>query len=204
MLPVVRAEEALSQRLGELATAAGLPVPALEEDDKEGTLPRVRGDAGEARIIVPPELFEAAPAAQIWHLATCLGWWHSRTPWRRRLGARTCVALVIAIWSGVALFRGVWLTDPPGHVLWSAHAVLGAILPFFVAAAGRYEQRSFDAAGLEVLRAAGHDPVDLTRQVFGDEPDPPWFRRLLMGEPAPSTRVAAAERLLPEPHPPLF
>jgi hypothetical protein len=60
----VLTDVALRERLAELAEAADLRVPPLEEDDKEGTLPRVRFRAGEERIIVPPELFEASAAEQ--------------------------------------------------------------------------------------------------------------------------------------------
>lgn len=198
-------DEPVRERLGALAEAAGLPTPPLEVDGSEpDTVPRVRGERGQERIIVPDSLLDAPPEKQIWHLAVCLGWWNDPTPRRRRRRARALLGVVMALWLGVGFVQALHLTDLPRAWLFGAHAVMGALLPFAIAAAARHENRALDAAGLQVLRAAGHDPATLTRQVFGGEPDPPWFRRLVLAEPAPSERVAAAAGLIPEPERPLF
>src|SRR5688572_19889159 len=189
----VLTDEALRQRLSDLARAADLPVPPVEEDSQEGAAAHVRGRAGQERIVVPPELFEAPPATQTWYLASCLGWWVSPSPRRRRRAFRTVVSVTLAVYLGVGGALVFGEPDLPRFVLGSAHAVVGAVSPLIYAAAGRWQRRAYDAAGQQVLRAAGHDPAALTRQVFGAEPEPPWFRQLLRPEPTPGERLAASE-----------
>jgi hypothetical protein len=201
----VFADDTLRERLRVLAEAAGLAPPPLEVDgSRPETMARVRGRRGEERIVVPDSLLDAAPEQQIWHLAACLGWWSSPTPRRRRRRSRVVVGVVIALWLVVGYVQAFHLTDLPRALLFVVHTALLALLPVAVTAAARHERRALDEAGLQVLRTAGHDPAALTRQVFGDEPDPPWFRQVARAEPAPSRRVARAARLLPEPERPLF
>ena len=186
MLPVVLTDEALRQRLGDLATAAGLPVPPVDEDTKEGTLPRVRGRKGEERIIVPPELFEAPPAEQTWHLAACLGWWASPEPRRRRRQARIGWGFALGMLGACALARIEYDVYVPTLALLAPYWWAGAALH-------RRERRAFEAAGFAVLEAAGHDPAMLTRQVFADRWEPPVWKRWLNGEPSARQRIARAD-----------
>jgi hypothetical protein len=195
----VLTDEALRQRLSDLARAAGLPVPPVEEDTKEGTLPRVRGRAGEERIVVPPELFEASTAEQTWHLAACLGWWFSPVPRRRRRQGLALMALTGVVYFGVGIPLVTDMVDLPRVLALAIVTVLHVVPPTVRAARDRREQRALDAAGHDVLRSAGHDPAAVARDVFGGQPDPPWFRQPFRSEPAPSERIAAAERWTPEP-----
>jgi hypothetical protein len=199
------ADEAIRQRLRTLAEAAGLPTPPLEIDgSRPETVSRVRGTRGEERIIVPDSLLDAPPETQIWHLAACLGWWTGPAPRRQRRRSRAAIGVFLALWLVVSYIHAFHLIELPRIVLFAAHTTLGALLPIAIAAAARHERRALDDAGLGVLRAAGHAPAALTRQVFGGERDPAWFRRLVRSEPAPSQRVARAAGLIPQPARPLF
>jgi hypothetical protein len=201
---VVPADEALRERLSELANAAGVPVPPLHEDSRDGTLPRVEGHADEERIIVPPALFDAPATHQTWHLATCLGWWRSPEPRRRRIQRLTAdlAAALVYVVGGLPLV--VHQFDVPKVLGLAVLAVLHALLLATRAALSRREQRALDAAGSDVLRAAGHDPGALAWLVLGSEPDPPWFRRPFRTVPVPSTRISAARTRPVEPHRPMF
>ena len=190
MLPVVLTDEALRQRLNDLATAAGLPVPPVEEDGKEGRQPRIRGREGRERIVVPPELFEAPPAEQTWHLAICLGWWASREPRRRRRQTLIGLGLALGLLGVAAIARIEYEVYVP---------TLALLVPYWLAGEALHhrERRALEAAGFGVLAAAGHDPAMLTRQVFADRWEPPAWKRWLTGEPSARRRIAHAEAWRP-------
>ncbi len=206
MLHAVTAWEALRERLSHLATSAGLPVPALEEDDARTpqSMARIRGRGVEERIVVSPSLVEADAAEQTWHLAACLGWWTSPVPRRRRRQAWALAGILFAAQATLGLADLVAAVDFPRWVFFAGTMLLGLLLLPLHAGLHRREQRALDAAGHEVLRSAGRDPAVLAQQVFGGQPDPPWVRRPLSSEPAPSSRIAAARGRPVEPYRPLF
>ncbi|MGY1600713.1 hypothetical protein [Geodermatophilus sp. SYSU D00815] len=179
-------EGIVQERLRQLAEANDLPVPRLVVDQPRAQErpPAVRERDGERTVIVPPSLLSAEPARQLWHLAACLGRWISPVPrQRQRLGgivlAATLVVYVVLLLLLAATAQWIWIT---------------VILAYPIGAwTLRWERQAMDDAGRQVLAAAGHPPAEVARAAFGDEPDPPFLKRILSGEPAPSRRIAAAE-----------
>jgi hypothetical protein len=138
---------------------------------------------------VPASLLDADASEQTWQLAACIGWWASPVPRRRR--RQTIAALV-----GLAMpYTGLGLAELAGASSWPMRAtllLLGALTPFMIAACLRRERRALDAAGHDILRAAGYDPASLAWLVFGGRADPPLLRRLASTKPSPSERITAA------------
>jgi hypothetical protein len=200
---VPAAEEELREQLRALARAADLPVPELEvePDPKAEKLPtRVRrGDDGVRRIHASSSLLAASMEERTWHLASSLAWWASPVPRRRRRqtwGLLTAVAVPYAGLTLASLFDNI---DVPRAVL-LVGTLLGLVFGVFCAGLIRREQRSFDAAGHDVLAASGYSPATLARQVFGDQQDPPWHKQVFSAEPRPSRRIADAEEWQSRPH----
>jgi hypothetical protein len=199
-------DEALRERLSALATAAGLAVPPLEVSGLRTPelLAEVRDHSRGERIVASPALLEADPAVQTWHLATCLGWWTSPVPRRRRRQGWATAGVLVLAQAVLGLAQLSELVDLPRGVLFTTVVLLGGLaLPLHPAMARR-EQRALDSAGCAVMAASGHEPGTLVRQVFGDRRDPPWFRRLVSNEPAPSRRIVAADRWRARPHDSLY
>ncbi len=176
----------LEDRLRLLTEASGLPVPRLVVDQPRGQerLPQSREADGERVVSVPRSLLTAGPARQFWHLAACLGRWVSPEPARRhRLGGIGLVVLlvvyVVLLFALASAVPWLWIT---------------VLLAYPIGAwTIRWERQAMEAAGRTVLAAAGHPPVEVARAAFGDEPDPPFLKALLAGEPTPSRRIRAAE-----------
>jgi hypothetical protein len=193
--PSAADEAGLRERLRVLADAAGVAVPPLEiAPDPRGRLLRahVRDDRGQERVVVSSDLPTAPEGEQTWHLAAALGWWASPEPRRRRRQVkRLLVALFLA---GVVAVVVGGLADVPFSVI-----VLGVVAVGWpvATALSRWERRALEDAGHAVLAAAGHDPAALTRQVFGNQPEPGWFERVFGNQPTPRRRVAAAEAWRP-------
>ncbi|WP_448625733.1 hypothetical protein [Geodermatophilus sp. URMC 64] len=178
--------EWVRERLRLLAEAAGQPVPRLVVDQPRAQErpPSAREANGERTVVVPPSLLTADPPRQLWHLAACLGRWTSPVPRQRhRLGGILLAVLLVAY---VAL---LFLLAPTVPWLWITVLLLYPVGAWTL----RWERQAMEDAGRGVLAAAGHPPVEVARAAFGDEPDPPFLKRLLSGEPAPSSRIAAAE-----------
>ncbi|MGY1615252.1 hypothetical protein ACI797_00750 [Geodermatophilus sp. SYSU D00691] len=179
-------EGMVQERLRQLAEAVDLPVPRLVVDvpRQQERPPVVREKDGERRVVVPPSLVTAEPARQLWHLAACLGRWTSPVPkQRQRIGGvvvgASLVLYVVLLVLLAASVPWIWIT---------------VVLAYPIGAwALRWERQAMDDAGRRVLAAAGHPPAEVARAAFGDEPDPPFLKRILSGEPAPSRRIAAAE-----------
>jgi hypothetical protein len=193
--PSATAEAELRERVRVLADAAGLPVPPLEiaPDPRGRLLPaHVRNDRGRERVVVSSDLPAAPAGEQTWHLAAALGWWASPEPRRRR---RQVKGLLVALFLAgvIAVVVGPLVGVSFGVI------VLGVVALGWPAAnaLNRWERRALDDAGHGVLAAAGHDPAALTRQVFGNRPEPGWFERVLGTQPTPRQRVAAAEAWRP-------
>jgi hypothetical protein len=212
MLPPVpeygEQEEAVRRRLAALADAARVPVPSVEvvEDRKRRkVLASVDSDEDEApRIEVTEHLLPANSAEQDWYLAGCLGWWASPLPRRR---ARQAVVIYTAALVPHVVFGFGELTDmwhQPKPVLLVVGLLLGAVIGLAHWFSARHARRGLEEAGLDVLRAAGHDPAAVARQAFGGTKEPAWFRRLLAVEPTPAQRIALAERHQLRPQPALF
>jgi hypothetical protein len=176
--------EAVRARLSTLAEASGVAVPPLVVDQprREERLAHVREIDGRRTVVVPPSLLTASPPRQLWELAACLGRWASPEPQRRHVLGGLLVALLLVVYV-VLLFalRAPWL--------WITVLLLYPVGAWTV----RWERRAMDDAARAVLAAAGHPPAAVARAAFGDEPDPPVWRGMLSGEPAPSRRVAAAD-----------
>ena len=202
-------ERLLRSRLRVLAERSGLPVPALDvvDDPRGRLLPATVRDVGdgEDHVAASSSLLRASPDAQTWHLATALGHWASPVPRRRRRQGWVATGLLVTLWVGYGVAELHDVVDLPGAATVATNAALGLLADVGVAAAARRAQAASDAAGREVLRRAGYDPVSLTRQVFGDRRDPSWWTRLHAREPAPSARLAAVERRGgPDVAPPLY
>jgi len=177
---------AVRDRLRMLAEAAVLPVPRLVVDQPRAQErpPAAREANGQRTVVVPPYLLTADPARQLWHLAACLGRWASPVPRQRhRLGGILLAVLLVAY--VVLLF----LLAPTVPWLWITVLLLYPVGAWTL----RWERQAMEDAGRSVLAAAGHPPVEVARAAFGDEQDPPLLKRLLSGEPAPSSRIRAAE-----------
>ena len=199
------AEERLRERLRNLAGAVAVRVPALEVDpDPTGTRLPARvardDDTGAQRIVVSTTLLTGSDEEQTWHLASCLGWWRSPVP-RRRRWRRFAVITAIAVSYGALAVAEL---DGSVHLPTLVHILGGPLLGFLgaLAYAGltRWERRSLDVAGHDVLAASGYSPAMLARQVFGGRQDPAWHRQLLHAEPAPSRRIAHADVWQLQPH----
>ena len=188
----------LRARLRVLAERSGLPLPQLDvvDDPKGRLLPATvrNGGDGEDHIAVSSSLLRASPAEQVWHLASALGHWASPVPRRRRWEGWVVTAVLVACGIGYGLVELDGTVDLPQAAAVAASAVVGLLVSIGAAALARRGQAAYDEAGREVLRRSGYDPQALTRQVFGDRPDPPWWTRVHAREPAPSRRVAAAGR----------
>ena len=184
--------DALHGRLRVLAERSGLPLPALDvvDDPKGRLLPATVRDGGDGQdhIAVSSSLLRSSPDAQTWHLATALGHWASPVPRRRRRQGWVVVGLVAALWIGHGLADLNGVVDLPRPASFALPTLLG-LLVSLAAAAARRSQAASDAAGREVLRRAGHDPVALTRQVFAGRPDPSWWTRLHSRTPAPGAEA---------------
>jgi hypothetical protein len=184
--PPPAAVDALRQQLRALAGPSGLPAPELKVDAprQQERLPAL-SRAG--TVVVPRSLLAAGRARQLWHLAAALGRLASPVPrQRQRLGwglfAAACAAYLVLVvlgrqWSWVWL--ALVLLYPLGS--WTA----------------RWERRAMEDAGIGILAAAGHDPGQLAREAFGDDPEPTPWKRLLSNEPSPQQRIAVAARSHP-------
>ncbi|HLM03976.1 MAG TPA: hypothetical protein VK402_02165 [Blastococcus sp.] len=202
------AEEALRERLAGLASAASVPVPALEviPDPKRRRVPAQPDEAGEGppTIEVTEHLVAASGAEQDWHLAACLGWWASPVPRRRArqsLGLYT-VAFLPHFVFGLGTLSGQW--ELPRAVAVVMGLLVGVVLPLAHGAIGRHDRRALEQAGSEVLRRAGRDAAAVARQAFGGRSELSRVGRLLDVEPTPAQRIAAAERHQLQPQQPLF
>jgi hypothetical protein len=197
-------EERLRARLEELAAASGIPVPPLvvvpPSDDQELLVPaRVGRGMRPARIEVTVPLVVASPAEQDWYLASCLAWWISPVPRRRR---RVALALAVPLGVLFLVVTAPWWELPE----WLAHAsrvALGAIATLVGIWSHRWPRRAMDEVGLDVLAAAGRDPAVVAREVFGQAPPPTLRNRLFSSEPVAEDRIAAAEARRQRPAPPL-
>jgi hypothetical protein len=176
----------LQDRLRMLAEASGLPVPRLVVDRPRAQerLPQSRESDGERIVSVPQSLLTAGPARQFWHLAACLGRWVSPEPARRhRLGGLLLIGLlvvyVVLLFALATIVPWLWITVVLAYPIGSWTI--------------RWERQAMEAAGRTVLAAAGHPPAEVARAAFGEEPDPPFLKALLAGEPTPSRRIRAAE-----------
>lgn len=199
----------LRARLRVLAERSGLPLPTLDvlDDPRGRLLPATVRDGGDGQdhVAVSSSLLRASPEAQVWHLATALGHWASPVPRRRRRQGWVAGGLLAALWLGYGLAELNGVVDLPGAVAVTVNALTGLLASVGVATTARRSQAAYDAAGRTVLQRSGYDPVALTRQVFAGEQDPSWWTRLHSRTPAPSERVAAAERLGgPAVAPPLY
>jgi hypothetical protein len=175
--------DALRERLRTLATASDLPAPPLVVDAprKEERPPHVREVDGVRSVVVPRSLIEANPARQLFELAACLGREASPVPaQRRRLGGVVLLVLLVALVALIFLRPTSWIWITPILL----YPVGSGLL--------RWERRAMDDAGRAILAAAGHRPVDVAREAFGQETDPPWLKGILSGEPSPSSRLRAA------------
>ena len=193
MLSVMSTEDALRDRLHALAESAHLPVPALEvaPDPKRRMIPARVSRQGDDRIVVSSALLEGDADEQTWYLASCLGWWSSPVPRRRRRefwAAGLALFLVYVVVGGYIVSGSL---DVPSVVV-----VAPAALVLFASAAAmaRRERRALEAAGAAVLEAAGHDPAALTRSVFGGRNEPGRVARWFDMEPTPRERVTVAAR----------
>jgi len=199
MLSGMSTEGELRERLWALAEAARLPIPMLHvaPDPKERLLPaRVKHDAktGEDGIVVSSTLLTADADEQTWHLASCLGWWSSPVPKRRRREYwGVCVVLLLAYLALGGLVSFGLLAVP------SVVVMLPGALGLYagIAAMSRRERRALEDAGSGVLEANGYDPAALTRQVFARQVEPSGLKRWHSVEPTPRQRIAAAEARLP-------
>ncbi len=159
----------MTGRLHHLADAAGVPAPTLEiRRATRDTLPRIGGLEGEEVIAAPSWLLGAGSAEQAWFLAACLGWWTSPLPRRRRRLGHLVFSLFAAVVVLLTVFRPV---ERSGAVVVAIVAVTVSTSAVR-AAASRWEWRAAEAAGRDILRAAGHDPAALAWLVFGNRPDP--------------------------------
>jgi hypothetical protein len=199
----------LRSRVRVLAERSGLPVPPVEvAHDPRGRLAPARvtsGDDDREVVTVSSSLLHASPVEQVWHLAAALGHWVAPAPRRLRRWSRV-LAGVLAGWSvGYGLLELTGVVDLPRSASLAVVVLVPLVTSLAAAAISRRVQRALDETGWEVLRRSGYDPVELTRRVFGDRRDPSWWTRPYRQEPAPSQRVAAAERLGgPEIAPPLY
>jgi hypothetical protein len=174
------------------------------EDRKDNmAVAAVRGHGKRKHIVVDPSFGWLSADEQNWHLATALGWWATPVPRRlRRLG------WLLGIVAGLVPLGFVvidWLdaAEPPKWFVVTVFLACGFVVPPAINWIARREMRTCDAAGHEILRAAGHHPATLARRVLGAQPDPPWHKRPFDLEP-PSRRIAAAECHRVQPQPPLF
>jgi hypothetical protein len=204
----VTTEHDLRERLRRLAAASGVAVPQCEitDDARSRLVPaQVRGwDDGEDRIVVSESLLHAGPEEQTWHLAACLGYWASPAPRRRRREGWAVAGLFVVSYVGFAIFQISTNNQLPKWVTFAISTALAALVPLVLAAVSRRFHRALDESGRDVLRRAGYEPAALTRQVFGSQVDPPWWKRPHRTEPTPSQRVRAAGGSAPAVHPPLF
>jgi hypothetical protein len=145
-------------------------------------LPSARAADGGATVIVPRSLLHANPARQLFEGAAALGRLASPVPaQRRRIGG---VVLAVSL---VALL--VLIFARPTSWIWITPILLYPVGSWLL----RWERRAMDDAGRTLLAAAGHRPVEVAREAFGQEEDPPWLKAALAGEPTPSSRLRAAE-----------
>jgi hypothetical protein len=205
--PSPEAEAALWNRFEALAGTNGMTPPPLEVlPDPRGRLLPVHIDwtEEEHRVLASSALLAADPHEQTWHLAAALGWWASPGPRRTRNRGRVALVLgglpYVAFWL-VDVFGALELPQPAIVVL--GVAVAGT-LTFVQRAVSRRQVAALETAAGPVLRRAGHDPATLAPLVFGDQPDPAWFRRPFTYAPASSRRLAAAARAGTTPAPSLF
>jgi hypothetical protein len=205
MLRRVADEEESRQRLRALADAARLPVPRLvfEDRKKDFVVAAVQGHGKREHIVVDPSFEWLSADEQNWHLATALGWWATPVPRRLRRLGWLLGALVALVPLGFAVVDLSGSADPPTWLVVSALLACGFVLPPAINRVARRELRICDAAGHDILRAAGHDPATLARRVLGAQPDPPWYKRPYEAD-RPSRRIAAAERARSRPAEPLF
>jgi len=183
-------------RVHELAAASGLPVPDVQVGPHEHERRWLRRFRGTGRLVVSLDVAGAGPAEQDWALASALAHRSSR-PARSRA------------WLGTGLVVGA----PSVELVWRVLAAFDALdgLPYrkavgialvFVclamghagAAAFRSSTRAADAAAVDILIAAGRDPVSITRQVFRDTTRFAWWAYVWRPEPTDQSRIAAAER----------
>jgi Zn-dependent protease with chaperone function len=200
------AEKVLFERFAALAEANGLAPPPIEvADDPRGRLMPARVDWSEDddRVVVSSTLLTARPDEQIWELAACLGWWTSPGPRRRRNRDRVAAGFVVAAYLGVGFAEVVGAIHLPKPGLFLLTAAATALVTATLNLVSRRQVAALDAAGRQVLRAAGHDPATLARLAFGGRADPPWYRRPLSRVPAPSRRLASAGVLDVSPAPSL-
>jgi hypothetical protein len=182
--PNPTAVDALRMWLRRLAEASALPVPPLEVDAprKEERPPHVREIDGRKTVVVPRSLLAANPARQQWELAAVLGRLASPVPaQRRRLGGILLAVLLVALL--------VLIFARPTSWTWITPILLYPVGAWLL----RWERRAADDAGRTLLAAAGQRTVEVAREAFGREEDPPWLRAVLAGEPTPSSRLRAAE-----------
>jgi hypothetical protein len=193
MLSAMSTADALRDRLRALAEAATLPVPALEvaPDPKRRIIPARVSREGDDRITVSSTLLEADADEQTWYLASCLGFWASPAPRRRR---REFWAAALLLSLGYLVLGGLVLSGALAVPTIVVVAPAALVLLAGSAAMARRARRALDAAGAAVLEAAGYDPDELTRHVFGGRDEPGRIARWFQMEPTPRERIAAAVR----------
>ena len=184
--PPPAAVEALRLQLRALAEPSGLPVPELRVDAPRAR-ERLPSVADGPTVVVPRSLLSAGRARQLWHLAACLGRLASPVPRQRQRLGWVLFALAGLAYVALLVFARQY------QVLWLAIALLYP-LGFWTA---RWERRAMEDAGRVVLAAAGHDPAEIAREAFGDEPEPSPWKHMLSSEPTPRERIAAATRSEP-------
>jgi hypothetical protein len=205
MLRRVVDEEECRRRLRALADAARLPVPRLVFEDREDdfAVAAVRGHGKRQHIVVDRSFAWLSADEQNWHLASALGWWATPVPRRLRRLGWLIAAVNAALATAVAVIELAGSPEPPSWIVVGALLMCGFVLPPAINWMALRGMRACDAAGHDILRAAGHQPAELARRVLGDQPDPPWHKRLFAPVP-PSQRIAAAERHQLQPQRPLF
>ena len=194
------AEARLTARLHELARAVGLPAPPIEAGPWDGAeypeaRPVRRGQ--DRRIVYTTGFPETSAAEQYWQLARCLAVQLSsrlarRIRWARRLSRLVLLAPALALLVA-RLVDDFGPVDVPRSLGLSiiAAQVVGVLAAAWIR---RRAERATDAGAFDVLRRAGHDPVEVLTTVYEDTTRFSWWQRLQRMEPTRDERLVAAGR----------